>query len=200
MTYKNPLISQAEFARRTGMQRAYINSLVGNRKLDSVGTKVDTTCTYAQNMLKSYEEKMRRAAGSAAANEEEADKRAREQFERAERKSKMELYKLQQQGQNLDLKNRQLRGHLRDARMMDAAFAELLQSALDRFRGITSELNDIIAAAISDGTDSRAESEARLLSAMEDIAEDIQRQWANMIKSWDSTAVIMSGQDAISDK
>jgi hypothetical protein len=169
-----------------GTHRTYVNRLCKDGKLETSGYQVNIDTPFAQDLLQQGKRKKSRKASG------DTDKRS-------ERKAELELRKIEQQGLNLDIKNRQLRGKLRDSRMQDEAFISLLQAAFDRIRGITSTLEPIINAAIAEGFDSRPESEALMLKYLHDSEEDIRKQWDALVRSWESTAVVMSGADAISD-
>jgi hypothetical protein len=181
--------TQTDFAKRIGTTRGYVNGLIKDNKLAVIGTDVDLDNASAKYYIKRAKE---RGVGS------DADAQ-RKQEDRAERRALLEIKKLEQQGMNLDIKNRQLRGKLRDAALVDSAFFELLQAALDSFRAsVPADLDEIIAAAIEKGFDSRAESLSMIHASQEDIAEDIRNQWAKKVRSWKSTAVVMRGQDNLS--
>lgn len=175
------LITQSELARRLDCRKSYINKLCKTGKLPVEGTRIRSDSPIVQEMIRKK-------------NQPELDE---EELKRKNQKQDMELKKLEQQGLNLDIKNRQLRGKLRDAKLQDEAFFSLLQISVDRMRGVTSVLDQIIAAAISEGFDSRAESEALIYETLDDAAQDIREQWTELIDSWKSTAVVMSGAEKI---
>lgn len=185
-------VSQAEFARLIGVNRARVNKLKREGRLSGDGTNVDINTPYAQELL--------HKSGNAQRAQELEQQKLEAAAARAERRAELELRKIEQQGLNLDIKNRQLRGKLRDAKLQDEAFARLMQALVDRYRGMPPAVLDrIIAGAMKDGWSSRAKSEAMMYKFMDDAAEDIRNEWNALIKSWNSTAVIMSGQDALSD-
>lgn len=177
------LVSQAEFGNLIGVSRQRVYRMVQDGKLDGHGpdNHVDINSPAARDLV----------ARSERTKSDKAE-------QRAERRAELEVKKLEQQGLNLDLKNRQMRGKLRDAQLQDAAFVELLQAAADRFRAAgPAVLDEIIAAAMKEGFDSRAQSELKFLNEIDAAADDILRQWGTLIRSWETTAQIMSTQDSL---
>lgn len=183
-------LTKIKFAEQCGCPRGTVTKWVQAGKLELCGDEINVETPWARDTLKRYDRKK-------LENEKKAYK-ARQ--DKSERKSELELEKVKQQGLNLDLKNRQLRAKLRDARTQDAAFASLLQAAWDEMKSAAlASIRPIITAAIANGHDSYAESESTMLTEIGLAAEDTRKQWDSLVSSWESTAVIMGNADKLAD-
>lgn len=90
----------------------------------------------------------------------------------------LEMQKLKQQGENLLLKNKQLRGVLANVKFYDQMFHAQLGYAVSSFMTLPDTCVDsLIALAVAKGTDARAEIVSDLTERINEILEDTKDGW-----------------------
>jgi hypothetical protein len=90
----------------------------------------------------------------------------------------LELRKLEQQGDNLELKNKQLRGVLANVKFYDELFHTQLAFAVKTFKTLPDAIvDDLIALAMDRGTDARAEIMTEMTSSINEILADTKEGW-----------------------
>lgn len=180
------LISQYEAAKRSGVSKPGILKAVRTGRIPLTQGKIDADSDEWKNYMASHAGVESRQNGDDGEDDEHIELS----------KYKLEIRKLEAQTKKLAVDTRlaniradAMRGRLRDARFTDMAMVELMTSAFEQFDGVVSVLDGIIADAMSDGFESRAKSEQKILDKIDKIKSSIEQRWRNQLKKWANEVV-----------